>query len=116
MNSPSEHSPVQSNLVIVSNVYPVKTAEGETWDNDEKQFVTTEHAPRDLNETYYQQMKDLRLFRTPDDSCVWLRHHGLGGDKPWAKVRIDGQLVSVCKCDRDDCPSFAKCRPELAKG
>lgn len=114
MNSPPESEFPASNLIVPSNIFPVQTDEKDTWDKEYGRFVKKRYAPKDLNGDYYQLIEDLRQFRTADDSCAWLRQHGLGENRPWAKVRIDGQLVEVCKCDRSDCPLFSECRQDLS--
>lgn len=92
------------NISVVSNIYPVKT---------KRDYVDIEG-----NEAYFQQISDLRALKTACDSCCCrcdsCRVIDDTSEKPWGRVRINGSLVDICKCQRKSCELFYKeCRPEL---
>ena len=118
-----------SNVLLTSNVYPVK-ADGERIDFTEnrdfvgrvwnrealiKLFQCVHHVPADARilEKYAKEIPglsewQLRRIKTPDECSL-----GLPGDKPWGIVIHDNSFYEVCRCNRRDCIRFAECIPKM---
>jgi hypothetical protein len=94
------------NVRIVSNIYPVVTTLRESFDGE-----SYEEIPKEGNDAYFQQITDLEAFKTACDSCSLMPTHD---EKPWGRIRRDGELVDICKCTNTACYLYYKeCRPEL---
>lgn len=100
----------KSNVRVTSNIYPVRTDTREFFDGEVREIISKEG-----NNAYFQEISDLKALKTACDSCS---SHLMPdpAEKPWGRVRIDGALVDICKCQRTSCQYFyTECRPELKK-
>jgi len=104
------------NVRITSNIYPVKTV----MTRDVIDGEMSETIPKEGNEAYFREISDLEALKTACDSCsctcdLCLKI-GDTSEKPWGRVRVNGSLVDICKCQRTLCKRFySECRPDLRK-
>ncbi len=99
-----------ANVRITSNIYPAQ----------KKEFPAPLggwYIPKEGNEAYFQQVSDLQVFRTACDTCA-CQCSGCFGvrdttEKPWGRVRINGELRDICKCQHKPCADYDICRLEL---
>ena len=104
-----------SNIRLTSNIYPIKIESKILPGMEPFEIIAKEG-----NEVYFQQMSDLEALKTACDSCSCTCDSCMAtGDlleKPWGRVRVNGTLVDICKCQRKSCERFyTECRPDFRR-
>jgi hypothetical protein len=105
----------KSNVRIASNIYPAKTVTRDSADGETRELIS-----KGSNEAYFREIADHEVLKTACDSCSCTCDScmkiGDISEKPWGRVRVGGELVDICKCQRTSCRLFySDCRPDLEK-
>ena len=102
---------IKANIRIKSNIYPICA-------RDYQPPLEGWYIPEEGNEAYFQQISDIEAYKTACDSCACACAGCFNkrdtSEKPWGRVRINGRLTDICKCQHKACIRFyQQCRPEL---
>ena len=104
----------KSNIRVISNIYPVVIKTIPNFLDGE----TRETIPEQENRNYFQEISDRKDLKTACDSCSCQCDSCMEikdrSERPWGRVRIDGSLIDICKCQRTLCSLFySECRTDL---
>jgi hypothetical protein len=100
---------IKSNVIVTSNIYPILT--DVPFDDPEfRKQVCGRNALLKLPFLRAEELQEWQKIMLAEDLPCSLGEDG--SDYPFGPVRNDGKIKIVCRCKKETCRLFSKCRRE----